>query len=50
VADDSPGVAEVTGTSPAAMAAAVAERETEPAEAAKSSEAAAEDEPKKVAS
>ena len=34
VADDSPGVAEVTGTSPAA----------------KSSEAAAEDEPKKVAS
>lgn len=50
VADDSPGVAEVTDTSPAAMAAAVAERETEPAEAAKSSEAAAEDEPKKVAS
>ncbi len=50
VADDSQGVAEVTDTSPAALSAAVAERETEQAEAVKSSEAAEEDEPKKAAS
>ena len=42
---DSEGVAEVTDRSPAALAAAVAERETEQAEAAKSSKAAEEDEP-----
>ena len=50
MADDSQGVAEVTDTSPAALSAAVAERETEQAEAVKSSEAADEDEPKKAAS
>ncbi len=44
------GVAEVTDTSPAALAAAVAERETGQADAAKSSKAADEDEPKKAAS
>ncbi len=50
VADDSHGVAEVIDTSPAALAATVAEREPEQAEAVKSSEAADEDEPKKAAS
>ncbi len=47
---DSQGGVEVTDTSPAALAAAVTERETEQAEAAKSSKAADEDEPKKAAS
>ncbi len=49
-AGDSQGVAEVTDTSPAALAAAVTERETEQTEAAESSKAADETEPKKAAS
>ncbi len=46
----SDGGAEVIDTSPAALTTAVTERETEQAEAAKSSEAADETEPKKAAS
>ena len=49
-AGGSEGGAEVIDTSPAALAAAVTEREPEQAEAAKSSEAADETEPKKAAS
>ncbi len=50
VGADSPDGAEVTDTSPAALAAAVTERETEQTEATKSSKDADQTEPKKVAS